>query len=1735
MAEAGLYIPEGYSPIANIYKDEGHEIIKAKNIVTDNLVILKISRPGNNDILKISKLSHEYNTLKRLNHEGIIKVHALLSKSKSVCVVEEFFEGETLKARIFRQPFSLREFFQVALQLADILAYVHSLGIIHKDINTTNILISGDLKVKLIDFGISTNFTNEEHEVLNPANLEGTLTYISPEQTGRTSYSITPGSDLYSLGIVFYEMISGKPPFDSADALEVIHFHLSRIPASISKILPGLPAGISLIISELLEKIPDDRYQSANGLLYDLRLLEKEIAEGKATNNFRARTHDKSGKFRKTQRLYGRENEINNLLNCYNLLSHTGSMLALVAGYSGVGKSAVVKQLQRPVTEKNGLFISGKFDQFKRNIPYFAFIEAFDTVLKNILMESDVKINEWKDKFMSVLGNNAVLITEVIPSLEFIVGNLPQSEKLAPAEQEYRFRLVLLDFIYCFTSKTHPLVIFLDDLQWSDLPSLNLIERILTYKREDDILIVGAYRSNEVSETHPLLLTLQQLQKENTKITIIDLQPLNESTTIEIVADSFGMSKEKAAELGKHVFFKTQGNPFFINRFLQSLYENKLVYLTGANTWTWNQEELDKLGYTDNVIDLMAKELTLLPPTSRETLKFAALLGNSFNIVTMSKVMQTSPNKVFQTMQPALNTGYLLTIDNKYRAFSLFDEGLNDSFEHESDKLDVNFRFLHDRVQQAAYALIDDKERSWMHLKAARILLQSTPPNKLNDLLFDIASHFSHAHESITELNEKITIADLYQKAGAKAKDSTSYDVAIKYLDAAKSLLPADSWKTNYKLTFDIYAALSECESLNGQHEKAEKLFDQVLKNAQTKLEKLKVYYTHSALYLKIGNTSKSLQLGRDAMKLYDISFPEGKNWIKLTATWEILKHLFLFSTKYKNKEKLYHLPECTDPEIIAINQFLIDVSTSAYQEDQNLMVVVVLRIIQQYLKHGYTDAVGWGFSGFSVVTYSGIGLSKLGFDLWDITLALHKRIKSSVVKTKQEYTLNAFFNGWKYPLIKNLPEINNNVKSCLMNGDLNFAGYAIALHFWKQIAGGVNLNSALESVEDSLKYLISNKIDAGYNFLVPSLQLAKTLNNPAGNPGDWEFGDFDEDTFLNALKSIGNSTNHAFYYNFKLPYYYFFDRHDEGIEWANNGDAIQSFILGHYFTSEWYFYYSLMISSKYESFNSTELRKYNKILARNLKWFTHWVKGNRENFEQQLLILEAEKQAMAGDMQEAILLYEKAIAAANKNGFTQYAAIANERAAKLLAKKGINKQSNFYLKDAFELYDAWGAYGKCKHMKYQWPEFFSDKYINRTGSTRTNLSIAALDYNSLIKASHSISSKIKLDELINRLMNVLLENAGAQKGVLIIPRNNELYIVAEGIAGPENIQNNNTELAVKSNKIPQSLINYCWRTLDLKASNNALRDDVYSHDPYVKENQVKSMVCIPLTNKGNKVGLIYLENKLIEGVFTPNKMEVLNMLSGQIGISIDNALLYENLEAKVKERTIDLEEQKHIAESRTIEAIQQKQLADEERKKTDTLLLNILPSEIADELKSSGESKARLFESVTVLFSDFVNFTTICEQLSPSELVFELNKCFAAFDKIMERNELEKIKTIGDAYLAVCGLPTVCDDHAIKACRAAKDILQWINNPENECKFEVRIGLNSGPVIAGIVGLKKYVYDIWGDTVNTASRLESSSIPGKINISETTYQQIKHKFPCEYRGEIEAKNKGYINMYFLE
>ncbi|MBL0025591.1 MAG: AAA family ATPase [Saprospiraceae bacterium] len=1737
-----LFLPEGYDIKEPIYKNDRHQIMKAFSSEIGKDVTLKITRPILKDIKQISKLSHEFNILREADHPGIIKVIELLSSDSSICLVEEYIVSESLKSRLSKGKLSFHDFFSVSIALCDALSYIHLNSIIHKDINTNNILITDENKIKLIDFGIAVNYQNETHELSSIDMIEGILVYISPEQTGRTSYSVSNCSDLYSFGIVMYEMLSGKPPFISSDPLEVIHYHLSRTPTPLSSIDNEIPLNISNMVNALLAKNPDDRYQSASGLLNDLILLKDIYIAGKSGDNFILKQKDFYGKFKKTQRLYGRDEETDRLLSCLDALPTRKSMLALVSGYSGIGKSVVVKQLQKPVIERNGKFLSGKFDQYKRNTPYFAFIEVFDEAIRNILASSEENIKFWREKISLLLGSNSSLITEVIPNLELIIGKYPPTFKLQPAEQEFRFRMAFLDFVFCFAEPDRPLVIFLDDLQWSDVPSLNLIEMILSVQGNAQILIIGAYRNNEINELHPLTFTIDKIKKEGINLEELRFQPLDNSTTIQIVADSFGIPLKAAKELGNHVYFKTKGNPFFINRFLLSLYENKYIVADQDGNWIWDQKNLDSLGYTDNVIDLMTRELALLPAETQEMIKSAAVLGSLFNLGTLSTIVKSTQREVFQKIIPAIKGGYLLTADNNYRTLSLPQRDIDDAWMEETDKINYNFRFLHDRVQQAAYALIPKDQLADVHLNAGRILFDSTSEDKLTETIFDIVSHFSEYTDLITDPEERKLISRLFLIAGKKAKDSTSYDVAVKYLSNAYALLNSNSWESNYKHTFSVYSELGECEYLNGNNDKAEYLFEQILKYARTNFEKLRTYYTHSSLCHKVGNASKAMELGKSAMKLYNIKFPEKPIAIKLTAGWEIMKNLFLFSTVYRDIDRLNNLKECKDPEIIAINQYLIDIATSAYHLNQELMVIVVLRIIKFYLKHGFTDASGWGLSGFSVIVYSALGLSNRGLKLWDLTIRLHQKTHTPLIKSKLGYTVNAFHSHWKKHINENFDDNLQNIQECLANGDQSFIAYGICDYLWNKSACGIPLREVEEVTKEHIDYLKRSKNEIGYYFTAPKVQVNKCLVGNTPKSGDWNDDGFYEPDFKKMVRETGNLTALARFYSAKLSLFYYFGNYKEGLVWAEEGENFTENLLGFHTVTDWYFHYGLIIISSFDTLRKGEKSKYKKIYGKILKWFRHWNKGCTVNFEQQYNMLLAGKKYIEGEFTEALKLYELAIQLSSKNGFIQYEAIANYQASVLVGSQGLERQSIHYLKDAWTLYQKWDAFGICDYLKSSYPHVAFEKRISiqelnqgDSSSIHSNSTATALDFSTIVKASQSLAGIIRLEDLLERLIYIIIENAGAQKGVLILEKNNELYITAEGYSGPDKAKVLDNVPVANSDIVPESLVNYCWRTQEKVSLSNAYKDDKYGDNPYIQKNKVISIICFPFSNKGKRMGLLYLENNLIEGVFNSGRVEILNLLSGQIGISIENALLYENLEEKVDERTKQLATQKEFAEAQRYEAVQQRKLADEERKKSDDLLLNILPLEIAEELKSKGSSDARLFENVTVLFTDFVNFTRVSEKLTPHELVKELNHCFEAFDHIMDRHGLEKIKTIGDAYLAVSGLPKKRDDHALLATMVAFDILKWVNDHQNNCPFDIRIGLNSGPVVAGIVGFKKYVYDIWGDTVNTAARMETASEAGKINVSEVTYQLIKNSFSCTSRGKIEAKNKGSINMYFVD
>ncbi|MBW8331782.1 MAG: AAA family ATPase [Prolixibacteraceae bacterium] len=1514
---------KGYTAIKSIFRNERNEIILANRISDGRKVVLKQSLFLNENILKVSKLGHEYDILKDLDHVGIPKVYEVSYDGKTVALIQEYIEGTNLRTQIFNKKPGIAEVLNLAIQLADILHYMHQKGVIHKDINSSNIMLTSDGKLKLLDFGISTSLNSETNEILNVDQIEGTLIYISPEQTGRTAYSVTHSCDFYSFGVLLYELLAGKVPFDSVDPLEVIHFHLSRNPIPLSSIIPDLPGGFDQVISKLMEKNPDDRYHSAAGLKADLETIKKHFISKEPLINFKAGLYDLTGHYKQNQKLYGRENEINELLNYFKNLSVLKSMLVLVAGYSGVGKSALIRHIKYPIIQNHGTFISGKFDQFKKDIPYYAFIEAIQEFIKNLLAEPEDKILAWKQRITTVLGDNAGLITEVIPQLSKIIDKQPAVPKLQPAEQESRFHMVLLDFIYVFSSSGSPLVIFLDDLQWADLPSLNLVKRILENPRQDSILILGAYRDNEVEKGHPLLITLKQINESKGLVKEIQIKPLSEETTCQITADSYGMNEVQADELGGHVYAKTKGNPFFIHNFLKSLYDKKLVKNDPVKNWIWNHKEIDDLGYTDNVIDLMTDGLINLPNHTQEVLKYASVLGNTFNLADLADITEKSQSEVYHDLKPAIKEGYLNSIDNKYRSLSLSSIGTNYSIENQFSAETAQFTFTHDKVQQAAYSLITSPELAPMHLRIGRLLLQNRNELQLQESIFELLNHFAISSHLIENEEEKKRITELCLIAGRKSKDSTSYNLGVHFLKMGKTLLGPTSWNDNYDLTFNTLKELGECEYLNDNPTVAEQYFKEILSYSRTNFEKLKVYYLHSSLYLKIGNSNESLRLGLEAANLYNIRFPKSKNAIQVAALFTLAKYLFLFSTKYRNPESLFNLKDCTDEEIIALNKFLIDLATSAYQQDQNLMMLVIFRIVKLYIKEGFTDASGWGFSGFSVVVLSALKMQKRGFNLWDITMKLHQRTHSPLIKWRLSYTVLCFHNHWRIPIRKGYDSILETIKACVLNGDQIFTSYTVALYLRSRFIAGENLREILESSEDHLTLIKSAK--GGLDFFQCFHQLVKALNGQT-NGNNWDDDSFNGAETLERLYQEGNKTKLAFFHSAKFYFLYFSGQYKAALDESRIVLDYSDNFVGDLLEASHAFYTSLTISAIYEDLSPDEKKKYLKVFNKHLKDMKMWTIGCHENFSQHYYLLQAELFALNDKFETALQFYEKAIKLAAQNRFKYVEAIANERAALLCSKRQMTKQSQIYLEDAWEAYNNWGAHAKCKQLENTYPELLKVKSVRAESDSKFGVftvtsgsSKIALDLASVLKASQSIASQVKYDDLLKKLMHITIENAGAGRGCLLLYKGNQLCIEAVGRTGTDDIEIFPSVPLDQMNILPNSILNYCWRTEESVVVNDALAEERFSADPYIQENKILSILCLPISSLGKINGLLYLENSLLKGVFNKNRIELLQMLSGQIGISIQNAILYENLEGKVLERTKEIE--KAYTELKTTQA----------------------------------------------------------------------------------------------------------------------------------------------------------------------------------------------------------------------
>jgi predicted ATPase/signal transduction histidine kinase/CheY-like chemotaxis protein/tRNA A-37 threonylcarbamoyl transferase component Bud32 len=1572
-------------------------------------VIIKMPIAEYPTLEEITRLRHEYKIRKPLQKiEEIINSYRTENYQNGIALILEDFGGVALSNFLIFTNLDLKQFLMIAIQLANGLGKIHENQIIHKDIKPHNIIINPTTNsIKITDFSIASRLKRENATSSYSNLLEGTLAYMSPEQTGRMNRAIDYRSDFYSLGVTFYEMLTGELPFSAIDPLELVHCHIARIAPSPRSLNPEIPEAISGIVMKLLAKTAENRYQTAEGLKFDLEFCLAQLQASGTISDFTAGNADRASQLLIPQKLYGRETEVAALLSAFERISGgnhpqspgrfdslvgaaprgcpdgpnadsmvgggvgTGALplphprfrenetalpqpppaqralselsspplatgaggveLILVSGYSGIGKTAIVNEVQKPIVRQRGYFISGKFDQFKRNIPYASLIQAFQSLIRQLLTENDASILTWKQKLLAALGANGQVVADVIPEVELIIGKQPEVPHLGPTESQNRFNRVFKQFISVFTAQSHPLVVFLDDLQWADSASLKLIEVMVTDSDSKYLLIIGAYRDNEVSPTHPLIQTIEKIAEIQQLgiqpiVSNIIIDPLGLSHVEELIADTLdGQITQKIQLLAELLFNKTQGNPFFLTQLFRAIYqENLLVYDFQSGAWQWDLEHIQAIGITDcNVVELLARNIRKLPDAAQLVLKLAACIGNQFNLEVLAIVSEKSQKETALNLWDTLQAGLILPLSNDYKIPLVF-EGAETGLAGLQD-VKVDYKFLHDRVQQAAYSLIPEEQKKETHLKIGQLLLQkqkgghalSTAPtvSGIEENVFDIVNQLNIGVEFITQQTEKDELAKLNLIAGKKAKASNAYEAAVKYLNAGLELLATDSWQTNYQLTLNLSVEAAEAEYLNINFERSQHLTNVVLKQAFTILDKIKVYEIQIQSYMSQNQFNVAVNYGLKAVETLGLSLseipPENLAGIKLPQI-----------------EELEKIPVMTDDYQLAAMRILSVILSPAFCEKPELLPQIIFTMIDLGIESGYSALGAIAYTWHGLLLSAVLGELNVGYHSGQLGLKLLEKFNAKQLKSKVYNMFNTFVRHWKEHARETIPSLMEGIQSGLETGDLEFGSYCAMNYCNHLFLIGEPLENVAQKQGQYINLTLNLKQDFPSVFIKTWSQMVLNLMGRSTNTTLLIGEEFNEIEMLPNFKVNWSFFN---FYFAKTLLHYLFKEYDIAVTNASLAVEYPGGMVGYMMVGVHNFYYSLSLLAVYPTADSQQQAKYLRQVEQHQEKMQHWAFHAPMNYQHKYELVEAEKARVLGEKDQAIDYYDRAIANAAAQGYIQEEALANELAAEYYLSLGRDKVAKVYMTDAYYNYIRWGANAKVADLEERYPQLIVrmpeiDTYLGSNNFTLTATSSTviesqkSLDFDTVMKASLAISGEIVLDSLLEKMMGILLENAGAETGCLIASKYGEFVVEAAGeVDGDMRVLSG----AGLSYAYPRSVINYVDRTQEDVVLNDARSEAIFNNDPYIVQHQPKSLLCAPIVYQGKLTAILYLENNLTTGAFTAERLEVLKLLSSQAAIALENARLYAHLEtanqqlaesnltleAKVTQRTQELSE----------------------------------------------------------------------------------------------------------------------------------------------------------------------------------------------------------------------------------
>ncbi|MEG5030126.1 AAA family ATPase [Microcoleus sp. AT8-B1] len=1522
-------ILRGYQINEQIYAGNRTLVYRARRSADRQPVVIKLLR---NDFPRFHELVHFRNQFvitKNLEIPGTVKAYSLETYHNHYALVMEDFGGISLNSYLASLVFAskepleglpINEFLPIAIQIANSLDGLYRHHVIHKDLKPANILINPVSKqVKLIDFSIASLLPRQTQEIQNPNLLEGTLPYISPEQTGRMNRGIDYRTDFYSLGVTFYELLTRQLPFQSEDPIELVHCHLAKQPIPLHHLNKSVPLVLSEIVSKLMAKNAEDRYQSAIGLKFDLETCLYQWQETGEIASFKLGQRDLCDRFIIPEKLYGRENEVFSLLAAFDRVSAGSAEMMLVAGFSGIGKTAVVNEVHKPIVAARGYFIKGKFDQFGRSQPFSAFVQAFRDLMGQLLSETDAKVEQWKTQIMTALGENAQVIVEVIPELERIIGEQPPAPELSGSAAQNRFNRLLEKFIQLFTTKEHPLVIFLDDLQWADSASLNLIQLLTSDRDRHYLFLIGAYRDNEVSPVHPLMLTLSDIQQTGATVNTITLAPLDCFNLNCLIADTLVCSRALAMPLTELVDQKTQGNPFFSTQFLKSLHEDGLITFNfDERYWQCDIATVRTLALTDDVVEFMAIQLQKLPIQTQEVLKLAACIGNEFDLATLAVVCEKSSLDTAANLWPALQAGLILPLTEVYKFFSSEEfEFTNQNSEEESNTSDSWFqnpdscyyKFLHDRVQQAAYVLIPESQKQSTHLNIGQLLLINTPTTEREEKIFNIVNQLNYGVDLITEPTERYQLAELNLIAGRKAKNSTAYAAARKYLSFGRQILAPDSWHTHYETALELHVLAAETAYLSYDFQEMEELAALVLHNAKTLLDKVKVYEIELSACTAQVKPQQAVEMGLAVLKLLGICFP------KNPTPADIQQGLGQTASLFAGKKiaDFIDLPEMENLQKQAALRILSGLVSPAYITAPLLLPLVIVEMVNLSVSYGNAPLSAFAYGLYGLVLSGVVQDIETGFEFGKLALNIVDLFNANYLKTKVYYTVGVHIIHGKHHVKETIPLLKEGYARGLETGELELGYSAKEISQYSYLIGR-EIAGLEQEVATYCNALVQFKQEAALNYTKIVHQALLNLLGRSENPCQFVGNAYNEETMLPFHIQANDRNGLHYFYFHKLLVCYLFGETEQALENARQAEQYLDAVMGMLNVPIFYFYDSLARLGVCSDVGSSQEKQEHLQKVRSNQEILHkWAHHAPMNFSHKCYLVEAELFRVLGENVQAMEAYDRAIFLAKENDYLNEEALANELAAKFYLAWGKEKVAQVYLIDAYYAYARWGAKAKIDALEQRYPELLAPIFKQEnarslekgTTSHETSLisihrqtiagstSTTVIDLPTVIKAYQALSSEIKLEQLLTTLMEVAIQNAGAQTGVLIL-KEDDNWTIAVHCSDRQGCLLQETIGIEESESIPQTVINYVKRSNKTLVFDDVKTELIFASDPYIKQHQPKSILCTPIIHQGKMMAILYLENNLTTGAFTGDRVALLNILCSQAAISLENARLYQ-------------------------------------------------------------------------------------------------------------------------------------------------------------------------------------------------------------------------------------------------